>query len=44
MLLSGYNDGRKKILFCIAVNILDLQKLRAVLREIEDRPDLVGLI
>ena len=44
MLLSGYNDGRKKTLFCIAVNILDLQKLRAVLREIEGRPDLEGLI
>ena len=40
MLLSGYNAGRKKTLFCIAVNILDLQKLRAVLREIEGRPDL----
>ena len=44
MLLSGYNAGRKKTLFCIAVNILDLQKLRAVLREIVGRPDLEGLI
>ena len=25
MLLFGYNDGRKMTLFCIAVNILDLQ-------------------
>lgn len=24
-LLSGYNDGRKKALFCIAVNLLELQ-------------------
>jgi len=26
--LSGYYGGRKKSLFCIAVNLLDLQELR----------------
>ena len=40
MLLSGFNDGRKKTLFCTAVNLLDLQELREILRQIEDRADL----
>lgn len=40
MLLSGFNDGRKKTLFCTAVNLLDLQDLQAVLRQIENRADL----
>ncbi len=29
-LLSDYNDGRKKTLFCLAVNLLPLNDLRAV--------------
>ena len=33
ILLSGYNDGRKKTLFCVAVNLLNLQ-------ELESRPDI----
>ena len=40
ILLSGYNDGRKKTLFCFAVNLLNLQELREALREIESRPDM----
>lgn len=40
ILLAGYNDGRKKTLFCVAVNLLDLQDLQAVFRQIEDRADL----
>ena len=40
ILLSGYNDGRKKTLFCVAVNLLELQELQEVLREIENRPDI----
>ena len=40
MLLSGYNDGRKKTLFCVAVNLLELQELQEVLREIDNRPDI----
>lgn len=40
MLLSGFNDGRKKTLFCTAVNLLDLQELQAVLSQIENRADL----
>ena len=40
ILLAGYNDGRKKTLFCVAVKLLDLQDLQAVFRQIEDRADL----
>ena len=43
ILLSGYNDGRKKTLFCVAVNLLDLQELREALREIEGKPDMETL-
>lgn len=39
LLLSNYNDGRKKTLFCVAVNLLELQELHAVLHEIESRSD-----
>ena len=38
--LSGYNDGRKKTLFCVAVNLLELQELQTVLREIDPKPDM----
>ena len=38
--LSGYNDGRKKTFFCVAVNLLDIQELQAVLRQIEKKCDL----
>ena len=42
-LLSNYNDGRKKTLFCVAVNLLDLQDLKAALLEIECKPDMKTL-
>ena len=38
--LSNYNDGRKKTLFYIAVNLLELQELQAVLWEIEHNSDI----
>ena len=28
ILLAHYNDGRKKTLFCVAVNLLELQELQ----------------
>ena len=40
VLLSNYNDGRKKTLFCVAVNLLELQELQTVLREIDRKPDM----
>jgi hypothetical protein len=44
ILLSGYNDGRKKTLFCMAVNLLDLQELREVLRQIDNKSDMRTLM
>ncbi len=40
ILLSSYNDGRKKTLFCVAVNLLNLQELKEALGEIESKPDM----
>lgn len=33
-LLENYNDGRKKTLFCLAVNLLDLADLRSMMQEL----------
>ncbi len=41
--LSNYNDGRKKTLFCVAVNLLELQELQTVLREMDRKPDMETL-
>lgn len=35
LLLDHYNDGRRKSFFCLAVNLLSLQDVRQVLRQIE---------
>ena len=32
-LLAEYNDGRKKTLFCLAVNLLPLEELRIVFED-----------
>ena len=34
-LLKGYNDGRRKTFFCLAVNLLELQEIRNVMTKIE---------
>lgn len=39
-LLSRYNDGRKKTMFCVAVNLLELWELREVLIQIEGNPEM----
>jgi len=33
--LSNYNDGRKKTLFCIAVNLLEIVELQEVVKKLE---------
>ena len=43
ILLAGYNDGRKKTLFCAAVNLLQIHELREVLGKIENKSDLETL-
>ena len=35
-LLNTYNDGRKKTLFCIAVNLLELEDLEIIISELDE--------
>ena len=39
-LLSNYNDGRRKNLFCVAVNLLELSELQEALNEIQSNREL----
>lgn len=39
-LLSRYNDGRRKSFFCLAVNLLELEEIRAVLHTFSQTPGL----
>lgn len=34
-LLSSYNDGRRKSFFCLAVNLLELEDLKTVVKQIQ---------
>lgn len=34
-LLENFNDGRRKSLFCIAVNLLDIQDIREIIKQID---------
>lgn len=34
-LLENYNDGRRKSFFCVAVNLIELEDLRAILEQIK---------
>lgn len=38
-LLAAYNDGRKKTLFCIAVNLLPAEEIRSLLQQAQSQPD-----
>lgn len=42
-LLQQYNDGRRKTLFCTAVNLLELDGLKAVMTQLHDRVDEIPL-
>lgn len=42
-LLSNYNDGRKKTFFCVAVNLLELQELKAVMKQLANQKELISL-
>lgn len=39
-LLEGYNDGRRKTLYSLAVNLLEVEEVRGAIRETEARPEL----
>ena len=34
-LLTDYNDGRKKTLFCLVVNLMELRALRVVMERVD---------
>ncbi len=40
--MDNFNDGRHKSFFCVAVNLLDLQDIKSVIKNIgtETTPDL----
>ena len=43
LLLSDYNDGRRKGFFCAAVNLLEIQDLRTVMEQIPGDKESSGL-
>lgn len=43
MLLAQYNDGRRKSLFCTAVNLLELTELQNAVRQAEGAPGFAGM-
>ena len=38
-LLAGYNDGRRKSFFCVAVNLLELEEIREAMQQIKAIPE-----
>ena len=38
-LLEGFNDGRRKSFFAVAVNLLELPELREIVRQLTEEPD-----
>ncbi len=40
LLLEGYNDGRRKSFFCLAVNLLDLEDLKTVVGHLVEEKQL----
>lgn len=43
-LLTNYNDGWRKTLFCVGVNLLSIQELEGILQKISDNNELDGLL
>ncbi len=39
-LLSSYNDGRRKTFFCVAVNLLGLEEIKDIIRQIDENHEL----
>ena len=42
-LLDTYNDGRKKTLFCVAVNLLELDDLENIISELDENTSTLAL-
>ena len=43
LLLEGYNDGRRKSFFCLAVNVLDLEDLKTVMEHLAEEKEMESL-
>jgi len=43
-LLKSYNDGRRKSFFCTAVNLLDLQDIKSVIKRLGEETDSDSLL
>ena len=43
LLLEGYNDGRRKSFFCLAVNLLDLEDLKTVMEHLAEEKEMESL-
>lgn len=43
LLLSNYNDGRRKNFFCVAVNLLELSEMQEAIRQIQSNDELSSL-
>ena len=41
-LLERYNDGRRKTLYCLAVNLLEAEEVKGVIRQLEQSPELAA--
>ena len=42
-LLASYNDGRRKSLFCIAVNLLEIGEIENILQAVKSDKEFQGL-
>jgi hypothetical protein len=44
VLLRDYNDGRRKTFFCLAVNLLELEDIKAVMENIKKDTDTKAVV
>lgn len=44
LLLEGYNGGRRKSFFCLAVNLLNLEDLKIVMEHLAEEKQLESLM
>lgn len=42
-MLANYNDGRRKTFFCVAINLLELQDIKSIMKQITDNTELNNL-
>jgi len=42
-LLDNYNDGKRKTFYCLAINLLSIQKIEAIMKQISDNKKIENL-